>query len=270
MMNYIITDLNLDWNTLEETVMRKRTICLLIVLLSVCSTNSYAVYSLVGDIDGFGFSSVAGLVGYDGNPADRNGNGILESGDVLPDLDGDGKTAVLAGGLGDLYDNRSGAEAADPYAQWTDITLAYGYTAAPGDPMWKANDAVFTFVFAVPTVGMDDHGVDHFVNLVYGDYDVRPMYAIVEGVPVTLVCAQDITAYGTDGYISTAYAPISWTDMLDGTVTIEIVAPDEPYVVFDYALLDTDPIHPVPAPGAIILGSLGAGLVGWLRRRKTL
>lgn len=35
-------------------------------------------------------------------------------------------------------------------------------------------------------------------------------------------------------------------------------------------LLDNVAVSVVPAPGAFLLGSLGAGLVGWLRKRKSL
>ena len=218
----------------------------LMVFLSCMDVHAVSV--VIGDIDGFGYTNASSLLGFDGLPADRNGDGILGAGDVLPDIDQDGDMQLESGEIGDVFDNRSASEK-DPSngARWTDITLsAYAdlmHTQFPllYNPPGIADDAYFTFTFAVPEPGDADYGKNHYVSFLYADYDVGTMYAVVEGQQVIL---SGNSSAGTfqDGLIWRAYYEVPWADMLDGVVTIEIVAPEEPFIAFDYAQLDLSPI----------------------------
>ena len=169
-----------------------------------------AVSIMIGDQDGFGFSSTAGLVtGWrtnTGGPADVDGDGIIEVGEFLPDLNKDGETST---NKGDDFDNRSLAESTDTSgAQWTDISLSTRSDPPLPNLPGSVNDAFFEFSFSVPSICDPDYGYDHFIEFVYADIDdYSPLYATVEGNTYTYL---QTPVPPNDGLVELAHVEISW------------------------------------------------------------
>ncbi len=207
--------------------MNLKKMSLLALTALTLSTNAFAVSQLIGDIDGFGIDPI-GKFNTRGLPADTDGDGIIEAGEFLPDWNRSGAVAI---NNGDNFDLRSSAElSATNGAQYTDVSLV-----GSGASHLKK----FTFNFAVPQPGSADYGLDHYINFVFGDYDVYPASIDVDGTVVALT----LQGGGADGLVQKAFATVPWTAMLDGQVVITVIAQREPYLAFDYALLDTDQIQ---------------------------
>ena len=210
---------------------------LLTVASALIASPALAVTALVGDPDGFGIDP-AGLVRATGEPhdqpADADGDGIIEAGEFLPDWNANGSCAV---GSGDSFDFRDAAElAALDGAQNTDRSM---------EPGGASQGIEFIFDFAVPAAGDIDYGVGHFINFVFGDYDVQPAEIQIDGITVSMT----LQGGGNDGLAQSSFATIPWDDMLDGQVVITMIAPNEPYLAFDYALMDLSRISDSDSDG---------------------
>jgi hypothetical protein len=80
---------------------------------------------------------------------------------------------------------------------------------------------------------------------VFGDYDVQPAEIDIDGQ----IVAMTVQANADDGLIQAAFAATPWDAVADGTVTITMSAPNEPYLGFDYALLDLGRIGDLDGDG---------------------
>ncbi|MGK7886905.1 MAG: hypothetical protein AB4057_20040, partial [Crocosphaera sp.] len=236
----------------------------------------------IGDFDGFGFREGNGLKSASGDPINVDGKGVLSVNDFLPDFNGDGK--ISNRDAGDPFDNRSEAEVAGTYltgdgfedmgsqgSDYTDLSLGkvFGYKTSPtygnsfpdGDPKTLPNTPGFEFRFKVAK-GKLPEGTPLFFNVVFGDYDVKPIAIIFKNSQGETV-KQDLTASAqgkNDGMIASAFANLDFSQVFTdgdssgeagywvGYLDVDFDAPEEPYLSFDFAEIGTKQIPLTPCP----------------------
>jgi hypothetical protein len=154
---------------------------------------------------------------------------------------GGNRTALLPNFSG--FGFEGDGTAADPYP-------ATKFHLNPGSNFgWYLNSSGTNYF---SDAGLNGNGLDHMITYDLAGASGKTLYV----------------DYNNDGLYDDTWTLnhpylIAWEDLpWDGTHLGDEDYDDMMYLV--------DRVSPVPAPGALLLGTLGAGLVNWLRRRRAL
>ena len=143
----------------------------------------------------------------------------------------------------------------------------FGTTECVDDPSIGGNaTGILTFAFTQPA-NLLEFGVAQFVSplpLTSG-FTVRLSDPSHRSASVTRVAPSATHLWPLKGLLKYRGGAVSRAD-----IDFDEESEDDRFVMDDLMFNPIRPFITVPSPGALLLGSMGAALVSWLRRNKTL